>query len=177
MKRAPRVLVVAGLNPSGGAGLLADAEALGAVGALPWTVAAALTAQGPGGARGFVATSPAFLEAQLDALLGGRERARAVKTGMLADGGLVRALAARLGERALARLPLVVDPVLAASSGAPLVGEPAGGRRVRCWRRCWRGRGWSRPTCPSWRRSPGCPWTTTLRRSARRAPCRRGRCW
>jgi hydroxymethylpyrimidine/phosphomethylpyrimidine kinase len=117
----PRVLVVAGLDPSGGAGLLADAEALRAVGAAAWTVATALTAQGPRGARGYRATSAEFLLDQIDALLAGRERPRAVKTGMLGTLGLARALARRLQERPLSRLPVVVDPVLAASSGAPLL--------------------------------------------------------
>lgn len=117
----PRVLVVAGLDPSGGAGLIADLEALREVGAAGWTVATALTAQGPGGARGLRATSPDFLREQLDALLGGRERPRAVKTGMLGTAALVRALAERLGEPPLARVPLVVDPVLLASSGAALL--------------------------------------------------------
>ena len=72
----PRVLVVAGLDPSGGAGLVADLQALAAAGATGWAVASALTAQGPGGGRGFRPTTPAFLLAQLEALLGGGERAR-----------------------------------------------------------------------------------------------------
>jgi hydroxymethylpyrimidine/phosphomethylpyrimidine kinase len=122
MRRAPpRVLVVAGLDPSGGAGLVADLEALRAVGASGWAVASALTAQGPGGARGFEPASREMLLAQIEALLGGRERPRAVKTGMLATAGLARALAERLGETPLARVPLVVDPVLGATSGAPLL--------------------------------------------------------
>jgi hydroxymethylpyrimidine/phosphomethylpyrimidine kinase len=123
----PRVLVVAGLDPSGGAGLLADAEALRAVGASIWAVATALTAQGPGPAtkpRGFAPTTPRFLHAQLDALLGGRERPRAVKTGMLATAALAAALAERLSAASLRRVPLVVDPVLATSAGARLLRAP-----------------------------------------------------
>ena len=122
---APRVLVVAGLDPTGGAGLLADLEALRAVGARGWAVASALTAQGPRGARGFEAASEAMLLAQVDALLDGPEWPRAAKTGMLATAGLARALADRLARPPLRRVPLVVDPVLAASSGAALlhVGE------------------------------------------------------
>ncbi len=116
-----RVLVAAGLDPSGGAGLVADLEALSAVGARGWAVATALTAQGPRGARGFEPTTPAFLVAQVDALLEGRERPRAVKTGMLGTAALARALAARLGAAPRGRVPLVVDPVLLASSGAPLL--------------------------------------------------------
>jgi hydroxymethylpyrimidine/phosphomethylpyrimidine kinase len=112
---------VAGLDPSGAAGLLADLQALTAVGASGWAVAAALTAQGPGGGRGFRPTTPAFLRAQLDALFGGQERPRAAKTGALGSAALVRSLAERLAGPPLARVPLVVDPVLAATSGLPLI--------------------------------------------------------
>jgi hydroxymethylpyrimidine/phosphomethylpyrimidine kinase len=118
---APRVLVVAGLDPTGGAGLVADLEALAAAGARGWAIAAALTAQGPGGARGFEPASEAMLLAQIDALVEGRERAKAVKTGMLGTAALARALAGRLAARPLARVPLVVDPVLLATSGASLM--------------------------------------------------------
>jgi hydroxymethylpyrimidine/phosphomethylpyrimidine kinase len=116
-----RVLVCAGLDPSGGAGLVADLEALAAAGARGWSVATALTAQGPGGARGFEPVAPAFLRAQIDALVLGAERPRAVKTGMLGSAAVARALAVRLAEPPLGRVPLVVDPVLAASSGASLL--------------------------------------------------------
>jgi hydroxymethylpyrimidine/phosphomethylpyrimidine kinase len=126
---APRVLVVAGLDPSGGAGLVADLEALRAAGARGWAVAAALTFQGPRGARGFEPVSEAVLLAQIDALLDGPERPRAVKTGMIGTAALARALADRLRAVPLRRVPVVVDPVLAASSGAPLLvasgGSPA----------------------------------------------------
>lgn len=119
--RPPRVLVVAGLDPSGGAGLLADVEALRQVGAVGWAVATALTAQGSAGTLGFEPASERFVLAQIDALLEGRERPRAAKTGMLATARIARALAARLSDPPLAKVPLVVDPVLAASSGAPLL--------------------------------------------------------
>jgi hydroxymethylpyrimidine/phosphomethylpyrimidine kinase len=119
---APRVLVCAGLDPSGGAGLVADLEALAAVGARGWAVATALTAQGPRGARAVEPATPGMLVAQVEALLdGGRERPRAVKTGMLGSGANAAALARLLARRPLARVPLVVDPVLAASSGLPLL--------------------------------------------------------
>jgi hydroxymethylpyrimidine/phosphomethylpyrimidine kinase len=116
--------VAAGLDPSGGAGLVADLEALAAAGARGWAVATAVTAQGEAGALGFEPVSTALLSAELDALLGGSERPRAVKTGMLAAAPLVRVLAERLGEPPLARLPVVVDPVLLASSGAALLDAP-----------------------------------------------------
>lgn len=117
----PRVLVLAGLDPTGGAGLVADLEALLAAGARGWAVATALTAQGPGGARGFEPVSEAMLVAQVDALLDGRERPRAAKTGMLGTAALARVIAERLRAPPLGRVPLVVDPVLLASSGANLL--------------------------------------------------------
>ena len=120
--KGPRVLVCAGLDPSGGAGLLADLEALAAAGARGWAVATALTAQGPRGARAVVPAAPEMLLAQVDALLdGARELPRAVKTGMLGSAGNAAALAERLGRRPLGRVPLVVDPVLFASSGLSLL--------------------------------------------------------
>ncbi len=128
-KGEARVLLVAGLDPSGGAGLAADLEALGAVGARGWPVAAALTAQGPGGVRGWSPVPVELLLAQVDALLDGGRPPGAVKTGMLGTAALAHALAARLSARDLARAPLVVDPVLLSSSGTLLLdladGSPA----------------------------------------------------
>ena len=120
--RPPRVLVCAGLDPSGGAGLVADLEALAAAGARGWAVATALTAQGPRGARISAPVEPELLVAQVDALLdGGGERPRPVKTGMLGSAANARALSARLSRPPLARVALVVDPVLSATSGLRLL--------------------------------------------------------
>lgn len=116
-----RVLVAAGLDPSGGAGLLADVEAVEAAGGRAWAVATALTAQGPGGARAFEPVPARFVAAQLDALLRGRERPASAKTGMVGSAENAAALARALGRRGLSRVPLVVDPVLSASSGLPLL--------------------------------------------------------
>jgi hydroxymethylpyrimidine/phosphomethylpyrimidine kinase len=116
------VLVCAGLDPSGGAGLLADLEALAAAGVRGWAVATAFTAQGARGAREVEPATPRMLVAQIDALLeGARERPLAVKIGMLGNGANAAALSARLRERPLGRVPLVLDPVLLASSGLPLL--------------------------------------------------------
>jgi hydroxymethylpyrimidine/phosphomethylpyrimidine kinase len=122
VKKDATVLLVAGLDPSGGAGLAADLEALGAVGARGWPVAAALTAQGPRGVRGWSPVPVEMLLAQVDALLDGApRRPGAIKTGMLGTAPLVSALAGRLQARDLARVALVVDPVLLSSSGALLL--------------------------------------------------------
>ena len=121
----PRVLLCGGLDPSGGAGLLADLTALAAAGARGWAVATALTAQGPLGARAVLPATPEMLVAQIDALLdGGKERPGALKTGMLGSGANAAALAERFAARPLGKVPLVVDPVLAASSGLSLLDAP-----------------------------------------------------
>ncbi|MBK9515943.1 MAG: hydroxymethylpyrimidine/phosphomethylpyrimidine kinase [Anaeromyxobacter sp.] len=117
-----RVLLVAGLDPTAGAGLAADLEALHAVGARGWPVAAALTAQGPAGVKGWSPVPEDLLLAQVDALLeGAGERPRAVKTGMLGTAGLAAALCRRLTAADLARVPLVLDPVLLSTSGTQLL--------------------------------------------------------
>jgi hydroxymethylpyrimidine/phosphomethylpyrimidine kinase len=130
--RMPRVLVCAGLDPSGGAGLVADLEALSAAGARGWAVATALTAQGPRGARSVVPATSEMLLAQVDALLdGARDLPRAVKTGMLGSAGNAAALAERLASPPLGKVPLVVDPVLFASSGLSLLDAPDAGAALQ----------------------------------------------
>jgi len=114
---SPCVLVLAGLDPSGGAGLLADAEAVRAMGARPLCVATALTVQTTRAARGFEAVKPALVAQSMKALLE-EEDVRAIKIGMVGNRPVAAEIAALLLARP--RLPLVVDPVLAASSGAKL---------------------------------------------------------
>lgn len=122
----PVVLVAAGLDPTGGAGLLADAEALRAVGARAQAVATALTIQGPAGAFGYQAVSRSLFERQVEGLLAGRrDRPAAVKVGMLGSGEVARAMATFCRGR-LSGLPLVVDPVLKASAGLPLLADARG---------------------------------------------------
>jgi hydroxymethylpyrimidine/phosphomethylpyrimidine kinase len=115
---APCVLVLAGLDPSGGAGLLADAEAVRALGARPLCVATALTVQTTRAARRFEVVKPTLVADAVTALLE-EEDVRAIKVGMVGDRAVAVEIAALLEARC-PRMPLVVDPVLAASSGAKL---------------------------------------------------------
>lgn len=112
--REPAVaLTIAGSDSGGGAGVQADLRAFAMHGVFGASVVTALTAQNTVGVHGVVATEPAFVAAQLDAVLGDLPVA-AVKTGMLATPAVVE-LVASYG------LPnLVVDPVLVATSGDPL---------------------------------------------------------
>jgi hydroxymethylpyrimidine/phosphomethylpyrimidine kinase len=121
MSLRPSVLVVAGLDPSGGGGLAADLEALAAVGARGLPVASALTAQGPRGARSVWPVAPERLLAQMEPLLApGAPAIAAVKVGMLGTAANATALARFLDRAPLRWVPVVLDPVLAASSGRPL---------------------------------------------------------
>jgi hydroxymethylpyrimidine/phosphomethylpyrimidine kinase len=113
---AAAVLVLAGLDPSGGAGILADAEAIRAAGALPLCVATALTVQTSRRALRFEPVAASLVLEQGRALLA-EERVAAVKLGMLGTAEVAAAAGALAGE---AGAPLVVDPVLRASSGAAL---------------------------------------------------------
>lgn len=125
-ERAPNsgcVLVLAGLDPSGGAGLLADAEALRAFGLRPLCVATALTVQTTRHALRFQPVAPLLVQDSARALLE-EEDVRAIKIGMVGAGPMARAIVDLL--RDFPALPLVVDPVLAASSGAPLFKGPGG---------------------------------------------------
>ena len=113
---APSVLVLAGLDPSGGAGILADAEAVSASGGRPMCVATALTVQTRARAYSFTPVDPALVRDAAAWLLA-EEDIRAVKIGMVGSGAVAAAIREVLAK---ARLPIVVDPVLASSSGASL---------------------------------------------------------
>src|SRR5690242_19218178 len=123
----PVALTIAGSDPTGGAGLQADLLTFTALGVHGASVATALTAQDTRGVRATDAVAPGFVSAQLDAVLDDLD-VRAVKTGMLHRGAVVHVVAARLSARKT--LPLVVDPVIAASDGAPLL-DAAGVESLR----------------------------------------------
>jgi hydroxymethylpyrimidine/phosphomethylpyrimidine kinase len=107
------VLVLSGLDPSGGAGFLADARVVEQHGLRAAGAVTALTVQTTAGLREVHPVSPVTVAAQLDALLSDIEMA-AGKIGMLGDEEVARAIA---GSLALTGAPVVWDPVLAASAG------------------------------------------------------------
>lgn len=118
----PVVLVIAGSDSGGGAGIQADLKACAALGVFGATAVTALTAQDTRGVHGVHVVPPAFVRAQVEAVCGDLEVA-AVKVGMLANAAIVREVAALLREGAFGRV--VVDPVMVAASGAPLLEEDA----------------------------------------------------
>jgi hydroxymethylpyrimidine/phosphomethylpyrimidine kinase len=117
----PRVLTVASSDSGGGAGIQADLKAFARCGAHGMSAIVALTAQNTLGVSGVHELPPRFARAQIDAVLDDIG-ADAVKTGMLFSAPLIEVVADALAGRAL---PLVVDPVMMASSGARLLREDA----------------------------------------------------
>jgi hydroxymethylpyrimidine/phosphomethylpyrimidine kinase len=117
-----RVLIIAGSDSGGGAGIQADIKTVTMLDALAMTAVTALTAQNTEGVFGVLPIAPAFIRQQIEVVLDDIG-ADAVKTGMLHDGAVIEAVAAALAERA-PEVPLVVDPVMVAKGGAPLI-EPA----------------------------------------------------
>ena len=113
----PCVLSIAGLDPSGGAGILADAEAIRAVGARPLCVATALTVQTTRAVKRWEPVAPAIVHESAHALIL-EENVRAIKIGMIADAKVAEAILKLVAPRP--DLPVIVDPVLESSSGVLL---------------------------------------------------------
>src|SRR6202044_2169261 len=113
----PRVLSIASSDSGGGAGIQADLKAFARCGAHGMSAIVALTAQNTLGVTAIEELSPAFVRAQIDAVLDDIG-ADAAKTGMLFSAPLIEAVADALKPRCL---PLVVDPVMVASSGSVLL--------------------------------------------------------
>jgi hydroxymethylpyrimidine/phosphomethylpyrimidine kinase len=117
----PRVLTIASSDSGGAAGIQADLKAFARCGAHGMSAIVALTAQNTTGVTAIHEVPPEFAIQQIDAVLDDIG-ADAAKTGMLFSAALIEAVAAALQQRTL---PLVVDPVMVASSGARLLREDA----------------------------------------------------
>jgi len=117
----PRCLTIAGSDSGGGAGIQADLKAFAAAGCFGTSAIVALTAQNTVGVAAVHEVPPEFVRAQLDAVLSDIG-VDAAKTGMLFSRAIIDAVADFLEGDAV---PLVVDPVMVASSGARLLQEDA----------------------------------------------------
>jgi hydroxymethylpyrimidine/phosphomethylpyrimidine kinase len=117
----PRCITIAGSDSGGGAGIQADLKAFAAAGVHGTSAIVALTAQNTREVAAVHEVPPWFVRAQLDAVAGdiGID---AAKTGMLFSRAIIEAVADWLEEHPV---PLVVDPVMLASSGARLLEEDA----------------------------------------------------
>ncbi len=117
----PRVLVIAGSDSGGGAGIQADIKTAMALGAYASTAITALTAQDTRGVHAVHPVPPDFVRRQIEVALAD-PGADAVKTGMLGEAETVEAVARALAHT---RLPLVIDPVMVAKGGAALLAHDA----------------------------------------------------
>ena len=120
--RIPRVLAIAGSDPSGGAGIQADLKSIAANGGYGMAAITALTAQNTQGVRAVHVPPAAFLTAQLDAIsedIG----IDAVKIGMLGDAAVIDAVRTWLEK--VRPAVVVLDPVMVATSGDRLLQESA----------------------------------------------------
>lgn len=122
MARIPRVLSIAGTDPTGGAGIQADLKSIAAAGGYGMCVVTALVAQNTQGVREIHTPPQSFLRAQLDSVFDD-VTVDAVKIGMLGDADTTRTVSEFLAQHSVP--VVVVDPVMVATSGDRLLTEDA----------------------------------------------------
>ena len=122
LEQYPVVLTIAGSDSSGGAGIQADIKAASANGAFVASVITALTAQNTQGVQAVEIVSADFVGKQLDSVFSDLT-VNAIKTGMLANAEIITVIAEKL--KHCASIPLIIDPVMVAQSGASLLDSDA----------------------------------------------------
>jgi hydroxymethylpyrimidine/phosphomethylpyrimidine kinase len=120
-RKPPRILIVAGSDSSGGAGIQADIKTVAALGGYAATAITALTAQNTLGVADILPVPAAFVALQMRQVLGDIG-ADAIKTGMLLNAEIVVAVAEMLDTETVS-VSLVVDPVMVSTSGRRLLDE------------------------------------------------------
>jgi hydroxymethylpyrimidine/phosphomethylpyrimidine kinase len=114
-----RVLIVAGSDSGGGAGIQADIKTVTALGGYAATAITALTAQNTVDVYGVVPVEASFVRQQMEVVLSDIG-ADCVKTGMLRNAEVIETLCETL-DRCAPDIPIVVDPILRSSSGVELL--------------------------------------------------------
>lgn len=117
------MLVIAGSDSGGGAGIQADIKAIMAMGGFAATAVTSITAQNTLGVHAVHPLPPALVQAQIEAVLDDIG-ADALKTGMLGEAETVLRVAACI-EQSARQVPLVVDPVMVAKGGQSLLQDDA----------------------------------------------------
>jgi hydroxymethylpyrimidine/phosphomethylpyrimidine kinase len=115
-------VTIAGSDSGGGAGIQADLKTFSALGVYGASVITALTAQNTRGVQGIHDVPPAFIGGQIDSVFSDLA-VRAVKIGMLSQPAVIEAVAAGLARHGAERV--VLDPVMVAASGDPLLAPEA----------------------------------------------------
>lgn len=125
-----RVLIIAGSDSGGGAGIQADIKTITALGAFAATAITALTAQNTVGVFGMMSVPPAFIRQQIEVVMNDIG-ADVIKIGMLGDIATIETVADALAAFAAA-VPVVLDPVMVAKGGQSLLAaEAVGSLRTR----------------------------------------------
>jgi hydroxymethylpyrimidine/phosphomethylpyrimidine kinase len=121
----PRILSIAGSDSSGGAGIQADIKTITMLGGYAMTAVTAITAQNTVGVQGIAPISPDMVAQQIASCIDDIG-VDAIKIGMLHDTAVIAAVAGALAKaRGGVAVPIVLDPVMIATSGAVLVGPDA----------------------------------------------------
>src|SRR6187402_1986972 len=120
--QTPIALTIAGSDSGGGAGIQADLKAFAALGVYGCSAITSLTAQNTLGVQGVFPIQPEFVQAQIQSVLSDIQ-VGAIKTGMLATADIIAAIADSLTQ--YSHIPLVLDPVMVATSGDRLLAEDA----------------------------------------------------
>ena len=113
------VMSIAGVDPSGGAGVFADLKTFQAIGVYGCGIVTALTAQNPYKFFSTMPVSPEYIEEQIDSVMDSYE-VEFIKTGMLYSPEIIELVSKKVKEY---RLKAVVDPVMVATSGGYLTKE------------------------------------------------------
>src|SRR5690242_3986250 len=121
-QNSPVVLTIAGIDPSGGAGIVADIKTIAAFGCFPAAAITSITFQNAQRVFGAEHQSAATLRAQVEPIVRGA-RVAAVKTGMLPTAEIVAEVVRLFRDQDLPAP--VVDPVMISTSGHDLIGEEA----------------------------------------------------
>ncbi|MEI6563688.1 MAG: bifunctional hydroxymethylpyrimidine kinase/phosphomethylpyrimidine kinase [bacterium] len=122
MKNLPVALTIAGSDSGGGAGIQADLKTFTALGVFGVSAITCITAQNPNAITGIETVSPKLIAAQIKAVTGGFQVV-ASKTGMLFSADIIHTVAKSL--KSVHHGPLIVDPVMVATSGTRLLKQDA----------------------------------------------------
>lgn len=120
--KTPIAMTIAGSDSGGGAGIQADLKTFSALGVYGCSAISSLTAQNTQGVQAVLTITPSFVDAQIASVLCDIQ-VGAIKTGMLATAEIIQTVVNALAS--YKSIPLVVDPVMVATSGDRLLAEDA----------------------------------------------------
>ena len=121
-KQIPNILSIAGLDPSGGAGIVADVKTISALGGYACAITTARTVQNTQKVSTICPTTPSLVSEQIEAIFSDID-IECVKIGMVAEPEMIFAIVDSL--RPNEEIPIVLDPIIASSTGRKLMSRSA----------------------------------------------------